>query len=395
MTAPATGVAAAVRVERGHFTLDVELDVSAGEVLAVVGPNASGKSTFLHVVAGLVRPSVGTVRVGERVLTRRGQRGAEPDVMVAPEHRGIGLLGQDPLLFPHLSATENVAFGLRSAGLRAGPARERAREWLTKVGLDGVGDRRPSALSGGQQQRVAIARALAAEPAVLLLDEPLAALDATAAPQIRQLLAEQVRGTGTTAVVVSHDVLDAVVLADHVAVLRDGTLVERGRCADVLSAPRTAFTAALVGTNLLAGHRDGTGVRTAVGVLEVAGGRAAADPAGGGAPTGEPDATARLSAPAAPAGRGAPDVPDGGACVVRFRPSAVELFEARPDGPNAFEATVRWLEPATGGVRVRLAGAPELLADLEPAQAQGEWLRPGGRVWARVDPAAVHLAPAA
>ncbi|WP_163543750.1 ABC transporter ATP-binding protein [Occultella kanbiaonis] len=386
MTAPAAGVAAAVRVERGHFTLDVELDVPAGEVLAVVGPNASGKSTFLHVLAGLVRPTVGTVRVGERVLTRRGPRGPEPDVMVAPEHRGIGLLGQDPLLFPHLSATENVAFGLRSAGLRAGPARERARDWLTRVGLDGVGDRRPSALSGGQQQRVAIARALAAEPAVLLLDEPLAALDATSAPQIRQLLAEQVRATGTTAVVVSHDVLDAVVLADHVAVLRDGTLVERGRCVAVFSAPRTAFTAALVGTNLLAGRRDGTGVRTSVGVLEVAAGRAAADPAGGGAPTGEPDA---------PVGRSAPDVPDGGACVVRFRPSAVELFEARPDASNAFEATVRWLEPATGGVRVRLAGAPELLADLEPAQAQGDWLRPGGRVWARVDPAAVHLAPAA
>ncbi|MBZ2199182.1 ABC transporter ATP-binding protein [Occultella gossypii] len=382
MTSPAVGVAAAVRVQRGHFTLDVELDVPAGEVLAVVGPNASGKSTFLHVLAGLVRPSVGTVRVGERVLTRRGPRGPQLDVMVAPEHRGIGLLGQDPLLFPHLSATENVAFGLRSAGMRAGPARERARDWLTRVGLDGVGDRRPGALSGGQQQRVAIARALAAEPAVLLLDEPLAALDATSAPQIRQLLAEQVRGTGTTAVVVSHDVLDAVVLADHVAVLRDGELVERGRCVDVFSAPRTAFTAALVGTNLLAGRRDGSGVHTSVGVLEAADGRAAADPPGGG------------PSPGAPAGRSAPDLPDGGACVVRFRPSAVELFAARPDGPNAFEATVRWLEPATGGVRVRLAGAPELLADLEPAQAQGDWLRPGGRVWARVDPAAVHLAPA-
>jgi molybdate transport system ATP-binding protein len=360
VTSPAAGVAAAVRVERGHFTLDVELDVPAGEVLAVVGPNASGKSTFLHVLAGLVRPTVGTVRVGERVLTRRRTRGPEPDVMVAPEHRGIGLLGQDPLLFPHLSATENVAFGLRSAGLRAGPARARAHDWLARVGLDGVGDRRPSALSGGQQQRVAIARALAAEPAVLLLDEPLAALDATSAPQIRQLLTEQVRGTGTTAVVVSHDVLDAVVLADHVAVLRDGELVERGRCVDVFSAPRTAFTAALVGTNLLAGRREGIGVRTSVGLLAVV----------------------------------SPDVPDGGACVVRFRPAAVELFETRPDGANTFEATVRWLEPATGGVRVRLAGAPELLADLEPAQAQGDWLRPGGHVWARVDPSAVHLTPA-
>ncbi|TDE94173.1 ABC transporter ATP-binding protein [Occultella glacieicola] len=376
MTGPAAGVSASVRVERGHFTLDVALEVPAGEVLAVVGPNASGKSTLLHVVAGLVRPTTGTVRVGERVLTRRSPRGSVPDrpdgpdLLVAPEHRGVGLLGQDPLLFPHLSATENVAFGLRSSGMRAAPARERAREWLARVGLDGTGDRRPGELSGGQQQRVAIARALAAEPAVLLLDEPLAALDATSAPQIRQLLAEQVRATGTTAVVVSHDVLDAVVLADHVAVLREGELVERGRCAEVFSAPRTAFTAALVGTNLLPGRRDRAGVRTAVGPLEAVAPEAAT--------RGRPD--------------GSLEQPDGGACVVRFRPSAVELFEDRPDGPNVFEATVRWLEPATGGVRVRLAGTPELLADLEPAQAQGDWLRPGGRVWARVDPAAVHVA---
>ena len=356
--APDAALHVAVRLERGQFTLDVTLDVPDGEVLALVGPNASGKSTLLHAIAGLAGPQAGSVRVGVRLLTRRGEGNR---VDVPPERRNIGLLGQDPLLFPHLSALENVAFGPRSAGVPAAAARGRARDWLDRVGLAEAVHRRPRALSGGQQQRVAIARALAAEPAVLLLDEPLAALDATAAPQIRQLLAEQLRATATTAVVVSHDVLDAVVLADRVAVMRAGRIVEQGPCAEVFAAPRTAFTAALVGVNLLPGTVDGPVVRTAVGVL-----RSDSD-------------------------RG----PDGEACLVRFRPSAVELHGERPAGANVWPARVLWLEPATGGVRVRLAGTPELLADLEPAAASREWLQPGAPVWVRVDPAAVHLTPEA
>ncbi|WP_420110891.1 sulfate/molybdate ABC transporter ATP-binding protein, partial [Pseudactinotalea sp.] len=225
-----------VTAGRGSFTLEAQLEVPDGGVLAVLGPNGSGKSTLLDVVAGLLAPRRGEVTWRGRSLSTASGR------LVPPAERRVGLLGQNPLLFPHLSAHGNVAFGLRAR--RERDALARAGQWLDRLGVASLAQRRPRQLSGGQAARVAIARALAAEPEVLLLDEPLAALDAAAAPELRHLLAEILQETGVTTLLVSHAVLDAAVLADHVAVLRDGAVVEHGARADVLGAPRTEFTAA-------------------------------------------------------------------------------------------------------------------------------------------------------
>ena len=190
-----TAMDARLLVRRGNFSLDVELRVEHGEVLALLGPNGSGKSTLLGALAGLIPIEEGVVTVSGRVLTKR-VRGTR--LVVPPEHRGIGLLGQEPLLFPHLSALDNVAFGPQSQGMPKATARGEARDWLRAVELDGLDDRRPAQLSGGQQQRVALARALAAKPNVLLLDEPLAAVDVQTASLLRQLLRDRLTQTRTT-----------------------------------------------------------------------------------------------------------------------------------------------------------------------------------------------------
>lgn len=240
-------LSADVLVRRGTFELDATIEVEGGEVLALLGPNGAGKSTLLHAIAGLVLPEVGKVDVNGRMLTRvTGDRGRR--MFVPPRHRGVGLLGQDPLLFPHLSAVHNVAFGLRAHGIRSPQARRTAEEWLDAVGLAGLGHRKPGALSGGQQQRVAIARVLAARPSVLLLDEPMAALDVQTAAAVRTLLKERLAETGIPAVLVSHNVLDAIVLADRVAVLHDGRVVEEGDTSSVLGARATQFIDELTGT---------------------------------------------------------------------------------------------------------------------------------------------------
>ncbi|MFN2494557.1 MAG: ATP-binding cassette domain-containing protein, partial [Pseudonocardiaceae bacterium] len=207
-----SGLHAEITVARSGFTLDVALDIGLGEVLAVLGPNGSGKSTLLGVLAGTLRPDRGLVRLGGRVLTDTEHRVALP-----PHQRRVGLLAQSPLLFPHLSVLDNVAFGPRCAGARRASARVTARRALSDVDAVQFADRKPGRLSGGQAQRVALARALAAEPDLLLLDEPLSAVDVDLAPQLRALL----RGllVDRLAVLVTHQVLDALVLADRVVVL--------------------------------------------------------------------------------------------------------------------------------------------------------------------------------
>ena len=192
--------------------VDVAFDVAAGETLAVLGPNGSGKSTALDVTAGLVAPDSGRVELDGRVLTD-----VSAGVRVPPHARRTALLGQEPLLFPHLDALENVAFGPRSAGTPRAAARTSAQRWLDEVGVGDLAGRRPSQLSGGQAQRVAVARALAAEPSLLLLDEPLAALDVAVLPALRQTLRRVL--SDRTVVVVTHDPLDALLLADRVVVL--------------------------------------------------------------------------------------------------------------------------------------------------------------------------------
>ena len=346
---------------------DMELTVEPGEVLAMIGPNGAGKSTALHVVAGLVTPDHGIVRSGDRSLTD-----TTSGVNVATHDRRVGLLMQEPLLFPHLSVGANVAFSPRSrvrGGVRSRrQARAAAMHWLREVGAEGLADRRPRELSGGQAQRVAIARALAGEPDILLLDEPMAGLDVEAAAATRAVLRRVLIREGRCALLVTHDLLDLLTLADRVAVVEAGGLAEIGRAGDVLSAPRSGFGARIAGVNLVTGSIDGSGTLRA---------------ASGGLWHG-------VSAEPLTTGRHA---------VAVFPPSAVAIFAEPPTGSprNVVEVTVAQLETRGSTVRVRAAsseeGMPGIAADITAAAAVDIRVAAGNRVWFAVKAQEVTLHP--
>ncbi|TDW30544.1 molybdate transport system ATP-binding protein [Cryobacterium psychrophilum] len=354
--------------ERG---LDVRLHVERGETVAILGPNGAGKSTLLGVLAGLVRPETGRAALAGRALFRLGSESADDqhghasrefaapggsrtgrpqDTWLPPHARGVALLAQDALLFPHLSSAANVAFGPRSAGATRREAQARALHWLGEVDATDLAARRPARLSGGQAQRVAVARALAAEPQLLLLDEPLAALDVAAAPVLRRMLRRVL--ADQTVLIVTHDVLDALTLADRVVVMHEGRIIEQGPTRDVLERPRTRFTADLAALNLI------TGTNTHAGVVMDA------------------DATVILPCPS-----GAPaDMPAGSRVGVAVRPANVLVSLTEPRGPNltVLPALVRDLEPRGDVVRVRSDG---LFADLTPRVIADLDLGPGIRAY--------------
>jgi molybdate transport system ATP-binding protein len=353
--------------------LDVEFSVSAGEVLAVLGPNGAGKSTALHVIAGLVRPDEGVVRLGDRVLTD-----AAAGVHVATHDRRVGLLLQNPLLFPHLSVAANVVFGphSRRAMFRSVRAKERATALrrLREVDAEHLADRKPRQLSGGQAQRVAIARALAAEPEVLLLDEPLAGLDVSAAAAIRAVLRTAVTRTGCAVILITHDLLDVFTLADRVLVLESGRISEIGPVPDVLTAPRSHFGARFAGINLV----NGT-----VG------------------PHGSLHARSGVHWHATPA-RQVGDQLSGEECAIAvFPPTAVAVYRDQPHGSprNTVEVTVAELDLRGSAVLVRgdeqPDGAPGLAAEITADAAAELRLAPGDRVWFSVKAHEVTLYPAA
>lgn len=335
-----------IRARNGGFTLTAALHAHAGEVLAIIGPNGSGKSTLLGAVAGHLRDVVGTISLDGRTLAGDGVR-------LTPQQRRIGLLGQRALLFPHLTALENVAFGPRAQGMHRAKARELAAELLRDVGLAGYEGRRPAHLSGGQQQRVALARALAAGPQALLLDEPFAALDAQTAAQARRLVAQQRDGAGIPLILVTHDPLDAVVLADRMIVLQDGCIVQQGTTSEVLGHPRSMFLAAMSGMNLVEGS-------AADGAVVV---------------TGADGSVVRL--------RGEEPVPAGATASAVFAPGTVRIRGAAEGPPaaaeNRWHATISYLEPVPGAVRVHLEEYP-ILVDCPSATAATIDLQAGGRM---------------
>lgn len=231
--------AARLRVRRGDFLLDVDLGGPAGP-LVLVGPNGSGKTTLLRALAGAARPDDGVVRVGDRVLLD-----AATDVPI--EQRGVGYVPQGYGLFPHLSVRDNVAFGLAARGVPPAERSERVARILDELGCDGLIDRSPRTLSGGEQQRVALARALVLAPRLLLLDEPLAALDATTRRAVRSFLATRLRAFGGPSLLVTHDARDAAALDAEVVVLERGRVVQRGRLESLRAAPATDFVAEFAG----------------------------------------------------------------------------------------------------------------------------------------------------
>jgi molybdate transport system ATP-binding protein len=242
-----------IQLRLSRLDLDAAFTVASGEVVALLGPNGSGKSTTLRALMGLLPLAGGQVVLDGTVLEDPAQH-----IKVPPENRPIGLMFQDYLLFPHLSAVENVAFGLRAKGTDKKTARDRATQALARLGLEGaLVSARPGAMSGGQQQRVAMARALVTEPKLLLLDEPLAALDVSTKTDVRRLLREALRQSSAANVLVTHDLLDAVALGDRMVVIGDGKIVQTGTPAEVTSRPRSRYVADLVGVNLLRGTAHG------------------------------------------------------------------------------------------------------------------------------------------
>ena len=231
---------------RGGFAMSAAFEAHPGEILAVIGPNGSGKSTLLNAIAGLV-PAAGSVAVGDRVLDAPAGPGAVRGIRVPPARRRIALLGQRPLLFPHLSVRENVAFGPRAQGVPRAEARRRAERRLEEVGLGGLAARRPAELSGGQQQRVALARMLAVNPDVLLLDEPLSNLDARLRLEMRAELKRIHEEFNTTIVFVTHDQWEAMTLATQIAVMSEGELQQLGTPDEIYAKPANRFVAEFVG----------------------------------------------------------------------------------------------------------------------------------------------------
>ncbi len=364
---PELWLSATIRADREHFAVTADLTIAAGEVVALLGPNGAGKSTILGVIAGLTQPDSGTVTLAGQVLTRAGKHVAA--VAVPPEQRRIGLMGQDPLLFPHLTALENVAFGPRAQGRPRSTARASAHDWLDRLGLVGLADRRPHQLSGGQRQRVALARALAAEPLLLLLDEPLGALDAETAPEIRQVLRTHLRDSGTTSILVTHEVLDAAVIADRAVVLERGVVVDDGAVAAVLAAPRSSFGAALAGLNMVQGISNGAQAGGA-GTMVAASGVVLA-------------------------GIAAQDLRPGEAAAALFRPAAVGVFGLAPGGSprNSWAATIGSLQPGSGLVRLRTSTHPLIAADLTPAAVAELGLTTGAAVYLTVKATEVDIHP--
>jgi molybdate transport system ATP-binding protein len=255
------GLSVDATIDRGGFTVSVDFEVPAGGSMAVLGPNGAGKSTLLGGLAGLTPLRSGRVELGGVTLESAG------GVRLRPEHRRVALLDQKPRLFPHLSIAQNIAFGPRSLGDSRAQARRTAQQWLDRIGLADRAGHRPEQLSGGQQQRVAIARAFAARPRVLLLDEPLAALDAESAPLVRRMLAAELSRTGTTSVVVTHELSDAWQWAEHCVVLAGGRVIERAAPAELAARPRHPFTASLAGFGVLRGTWTGIGLRVGEAVL--------------------------------------------------------------------------------------------------------------------------------
>ena len=345
---PAAGLDAHVVVRRGALAVDARLRAAPGETVALVGPNGAGKSTVLRVLAGLTEGAA----VGHVVLD-----GVAID-RVPAERRPVAVVFQDHLLLPHLTALDNVAYGLRHRRrLPRTEARALAAQWLDRLGVGDRAGARPVELSGGEAQRVALARALVTDPALLLLDEPLAAVDAGARTALRVELRRHLASVGGVRVLVTHDPVDAAALADHVVVLEAGRVVQAGPVADLALRPATAYVADLVGTNRWLGEGDGVrGVRVG---------------------------SAHLDVPSAPAGP----------VVLVVDPRSVALAAEHPVGSarNVWQGRVEALEAGLGVTRVRIGGPLPVVAEVTAAAAAELALAPGIPIWVAVKAVAVHV----
>jgi len=343
-----------VQLQLGSLDLAVALRAEPGEVVAVLGPNGAGKTTLLRAIAGLTPIRSGSVVLDGVVLEDSATR-----TYVPTERRPIGVVFQNYLLFPHLSALDNIAFGLRARG-RGRDAHVVARRWLERMDLAAYENAKPAALSGGQAQRIALARALATDPRLLLLDEPLAALDATARVNVRRDLKRDLTQFEGIRILVTHDPLEAIALADRLVILEDGRVLQSGTATEVTQRPRSRYVADLVGLNLMRGHAG-------AGHIAIEGGGTLA----------------------------AMDSTEGEVFAV-VHPRNVALYRSQPEGTprNVWSGRITALDRQGDRVRVTVGGAPRLVAEVTPAAVQELQLAEGGQVWVSLKAAEVEVYPA-
>ncbi|MFI1223832.1 MULTISPECIES: ABC transporter permease [unclassified Streptomyces] len=331
-----------------HLTLDA----GPGTTIAVVGPNGAGKTTLLRALLGLTPRAHAALRLGDSDVTE-----------LPPHRRGVAWVPQDGALFPHLSALSNTAYGLRAHGVPRAEARREAQGWLDRLGVGHLAHRRPAQLSGGQAQRVALARALAARPRLLLLDEPLAALDQTTRSRVRHTLRGHLADFGGVCLIVTHDPVEAVSLADRVLVLEDGRVLQDEPPAEVTRHPRSPWVARMLGRNAWPGTATADGL-----ALEGGGHLVVAEP-----------------------------LPAGTDALAVIAPEAVSVHRERPTGSprNVWPGTVR--EITSGGSRLRLlitsAEAPDLVAEITPGAAAELGIADGSAVWTSVKATEATVVP--
>ena len=349
-------LSAQIALQLGTLELRADLEVKPGELLALLGPNGAGKSTVLRCLAGLAPIDAGRIALDDFVLDD-----PSTDTFVEPEQRPIGFVFQNYLLFEHMSTLENVAFGLRARKTPKADARRIAGEWLERVGLAEYADQRPRALSGGQAQRAALARALATNPRVLLLDEPLAALDAGTRSTVRRDLRRHLETFDGMRILVTHDPVDAYALADRVAILDGGSIVQVGTLAEVTAHPRSRYVADLVGVNLVAGV-------VAQGVLTTDAGDHV------------------VIADALP-----------GPSFAVIRPHSIALVREPPvwsSARNTWRGTIAEVDRLGDRVRVGIDGRLPLTAEITVAALEALQLRPGDDVHASVKATDIEVYPA-
>ena len=347
---------ARIGLRLGSLDLQVELTAHPGEVVALLGPNGAGKSTVLRCLAGLAPIDEGRISIDATLVDDPAA-----DVFVEPEDRPVGFVFQDHVLFEHLSVLENVAYGLRARGMAKLDARERAEGWIDRFGLADYGAQRPGSLSGGQAQRVALARALATNPRLLLLDEPLAALDVGTRAVVRRDLRQHLATFDGMRLVVTHDPVDAHALADRVVVLEAGRVVQTGTLGEITAHPSTRYVADLVGVNLVSGE-------VADGVLVT--------------PSGARVVIA--------------DAVDGPA-LATIRPHSVLLVRghaAESSARNSWHGAIVDIDRLGERVRVVIDGELPLTAEITASALDELQLRLGDRVHASVKATDIEVAPA-
>ncbi|WP_405392111.1 ABC transporter permease [Streptomyces sp. NBC_01102] len=322
-----------------HLTLDAD----AGTTIAVVGPNGAGKTTLLRALLGLTPRAHAELRLGDTDVTA-----------LPPHRRGVAWVPQDGALFPHMNALANTAYGLRAHGVPRAEARRSAQQWLDRLGVGHLAHRRPAEISGGQAQRVALARALAARPRLLLLDEPLAALDQTTRAHVRHTLRRHLDGFGGVCLIVTHDPVEAVALADRVLVLDDGRALQDAPPTEVTRHPRSPWVARMLGRNAWPGIATAEGVQLGGGGVLVA-----ADP-----------------------------LPPGTNCLSVIAPEAVAVHRDRPTGSprNVWPGTVREITASGSRLRVLITSdhTPDLVAEITPQAVAELGLAEGTPVWTSV-----------